>query len=121
KTSSTWPPPGVQYVPYYLRAGGRLTPEAPEGRRQEAPDGFDYDPRLPVPTIGGNLNADVPFAPAGAYVQRCWSGNVACDGADDDLAARADVLTYQTEPLGQDLEVVGPLDVELWAASSAAD
>jgi putative CocE/NonD family hydrolase len=38
-----------------------------------------------------------------------------------DLAERPDVVAFQTEPLEEDLTVVGPLSVELWAATSAAD
>ena len=37
------------------------------------------------------------------------------------LAARADVLTFQTPPLEQPVEVTGSVVVELWAASSAID
>ena len=35
------------------------------------------------------------------------------------VEARPDVLTYTTEPLERDLEVTGPVRVELWATSSA--
>jgi hypothetical protein len=34
---------------------------------------------------------------------------------------RSDVLVYTSEPLKTDLEVTGPIEVKLWAASSAVD
>ena len=37
------------------------------------------------------------------------------------LADRADVLVFQTEPLAEDLEVTGAIDVNLWISSSAVD
>jgi putative CocE/NonD family hydrolase len=37
------------------------------------------------------------------------------------LAARHDVLVFQTPPLTADLEVTGPIEVALWAASSCVD
>jgi putative CocE/NonD family hydrolase len=37
------------------------------------------------------------------------------------VEARADVLTYSTPPLERDVEVTGPVRVELWACSSAPD
>jgi putative CocE/NonD family hydrolase len=36
-------------------------------------------------------------------------------------AKRADVLTFQTEPLAADLTVAGPLDVDLWVSTSGSD
>ena len=44
-------------------------------------------------------------------------------GAFDQRAVerRGDVLVYTTEPLEEDLTVIGPVQVELWAASSAPD
>ena len=37
------------------------------------------------------------------------------------MATRPDVLVFQTNPLDEDLEVTGPISVNLWVASSAAD
>jgi putative CocE/NonD family hydrolase len=37
------------------------------------------------------------------------------------LNARSDVLTFQTPPLNDDVEVTGPLTIHLFAASSALD
>jgi putative CocE/NonD family hydrolase len=83
---------------YYLRAGGRLAPEAPEA--PEPPDGYEYDPLDPlVDPHGGTLG---PFD-------------------QSPLEARRDVLAYRSEPLARDLEATGPIEIELWASSSARD
>ena len=37
------------------------------------------------------------------------------------LAARSDVVVFQSEPLQRDLEVTGPITVSLWVSSSAPD
>jgi len=37
------------------------------------------------------------------------------------LASRPDVLVFQTEPLGEDLEITGPVSLQLWISSSAVD
>ena len=37
------------------------------------------------------------------------------------LAARQDVLMFQTPPLERDVEVTGPLTIKLWISSSAVD
>ncbi|MDQ6670235.1 MAG: CocE/NonD family hydrolase [Chloroflexota bacterium] len=118
QTATAWPPSDIQSVPYYLRADGVLSPDKP---RADSPDMFEYDPHNPVPTIGGNISSGSVFAPAGAYAQRCRRDSPACQGRTDELGSRPDVLTYQTDPLDQDLAVVGPLTVELWAATSASD
>ena len=37
------------------------------------------------------------------------------------MSARDDVLTFQTSPLEADVEVTGPIEMRLWASSSAVD
>jgi putative CocE/NonD family hydrolase len=119
QSAPSWPPPDVDYVPYYFHADGSLSADLPG--RSDPPDGYAYDPLDPVPTIGGNISSGSIFAPPGVYVQRCRPEWPACRGSSYDLAERPDVVTFQTEPLDQDVAVVGPLSVELWASSSAAD
>jgi putative CocE/NonD family hydrolase len=99
-----WPLARAAPTPFYLRTGGLLRTEAPEA---EPPDGYTYDPSNPVPTHGGALLIAPEFAP-GPLDQRS-------------IEARADVLTYTTEPLEHDTEVTGPISVQLWACTSAPD
>jgi putative CocE/NonD family hydrolase len=99
-----WPLSRAQATPFYLRGGGLLAAEPPG---DDPPDTYVYDPADPTPTYGGNLLMNSLFGP-GARDQRA-------------LEARADVLTYTSEPLARDVEVTGPLAVKLWAASDAPD
>ena len=73
-----------------------------------------------MPTIGGNISVGYEIMLPGGYDQR---GRDGLFGATDHLplAARHDVLVFQTPPLVEDVEVIGPLTVTLWAASSAVD
>jgi len=99
-----WPPVRAHNTAYYLHAGGRLGPDAPDG---ETPDRYDFDPADPVPTRGGALLM-TPEYPAGPFDQR-------------PIEARSDMLVYTTPPLEHDIEVTGPITVQLWAVSSAPD
>ena len=103
-----WPLARTRYTAYYLHSGGHANTAAGDGvlttepPADEQPDGFSYDPRDPLPSRGGFLGADG----AGAYDQRPIEG-------------RRDLLVYTTAPLQRDLEVTGPVTLELWATSSA--
>ena len=74
---------------------------------EDAPsDGFVYDPEYPVPTVGGRI-----------------STNPELQGPRDrrPVQIRPDVLVYTSEPFEEDLEVTGPVELKLYAASSAVD
>lgn len=96
----SWPP-AAQPTTYYLHSGKELTTKAAEANSQ--PDCVSFDPANPVPMVGGAL-----FNPAA--------------GSKDNRAveARSDVLTYTTAPLNTDLEVVGPVKLELFVRSDHA-
>lgn len=99
-----WPLARAVKMSYFLRAGGRLDPGRPAA---EEPDRYSYDPNDPVPTCGGATLMGPEF-PSGPMDQRA-------------IEARTDVLLFTSEPLERDVEVTGPLEVRLWAASSAPD
>jgi putative CocE/NonD family hydrolase len=99
-----WPLARAIATPWYLRAGGGLSPQPPGA---EAPDCYAYDPADPVPTRGG-ATLLTPEYPAGPYDQR-------------PIEERPDVLVYRSLPLERATEVTGPVTVHLWASSSAPD
>jgi putative CocE/NonD family hydrolase len=80
-----------------------------------------FDPDHPVPTIGGNISSGLPIMEAGGFDQRESPSFYGCRSPYLPLATRPDVLVFQTGPLREDLEVTGPITVNLWVASSAAD
>jgi len=56
----------------------------------------------------------------GAWDQKCGPHIWNCTD-EIRLSARRDVIVFMTPPLTQDIEVTGPIDVKLWASSSALD
>ena len=112
-----WPLAHTRYTDYYLHADGSLSPDL---AGEAPPTRYTFDPRDPVPTIGGNLSAGDPVLLAGGYDQR---GDPRFFRSADRLPlnARPDVVSFQTAPLVRDLEVTGPLEVVLYASSSAVD
>ena len=108
KQAETWPPEGVQEAVYYLHSGGRAQGAAGDGRLDEMEPGderedcYRYDPQDPVPTL--------------------WTRDLFTVPADRrQLDHRRDILCYRSEPLVQEVEVVGYPSFVLFAASSAFD
>ncbi|MDQ3237697.1 MAG: CocE/NonD family hydrolase [Actinomycetota bacterium] len=99
-----WPVPGSREESWYLGSGYSLSQDTPGA---ESPDEYDYDPRDPVPTIGGpSLLADI-HRPG------------ACDQRE--VEGRSDVLVYTSEVLRENYTVIGAVHATLFAASSAPD
>lgn len=125
-TADRWPLPETEYVNYYLHEGGILSPSEPGGN--EASVTYIFDPENPVPTIGGSMASTQPVWSGGAFNQR----EKPYKGDPDrgfygskppylPLSARKDVIVYQTEPLKQDLQVIGPVVIKIHASSDCRD
>ena len=97
-------------------AAGSVTVPASEGRSTS----YKFDPRDPVPTIGGPVSAAEDVMPGGGFNQVCTKKVF---GAKDELplAARQDVCVFETAPLTHDVEVIGPLEMTLYASSDCVD
>ena len=117
--AEAWPLPGTETRPLYLHADGRLDPEPPKAAESRAT--YDFDPRDPVPTIGGALTSGQPVFEGGAFDQREDARFFGCRSPGLPLEARPDVLVFETPPLAEDLAVVGPIVVELWVSTDAPD
>ena len=113
-----WPLARTAYTPYYLHADGTLSSTAPAAAAP--PTRYSFDPRHPVPTIGGNVSSEGVLMPRGAQDQRCYREHWLCKDTLP-LSARQDVVVFQTPPLQEDVEVTGRLVVKLWASSNAPD
>ena len=109
-----WPLPQARDTKYFLHSQGKANSLSGNGTlstlapRSESPDRYSYDPANPVPTIGGPLCCDAPHLKPGPFDQRPAEG-------------REDVLVYSTPVLADDVEVTGPVRLELFASSSAVD
>jgi len=106
REAPAWPLPKAETRSYYLHTGsgddGHLSAQPPDAN--ELPDVFVYDPADAVPSCGG----------------------VALDGHSGpvdqrEVERRGDVLCYTGDPLPTDLEIAGPVRVELFADSDAPD
>jgi uncharacterized protein len=118
RSASHWPLPGTDFVPWYLGSDGALSSQAP-GRDEAL--AFDFDPACPVPTLGGSITSGEPLMVAGAYDQRTSAQTFGAQAPYGPLAQRPDVLVFQTPVLQEDLEVSGPITIELWVSSTAPD
>ena len=119
RVAPEWPPAEAAATPFYLQRGGSLSVNAP--RIDQAATRYRFDPDNPVPTIGGNISSGLPIMEPGGFDQRESAEFYGCQAPYLPLASRPDVLVFQTEPLAESLEVTGPVEVNLWIASTAVD
>jgi uncharacterized protein len=109
-----WPLARARQTSYFLHSAGKASSALGDGTlsavppQKDAADNFIYDPANPAPTIGGPLCCDSVHLAPGPRDQK-------------DVEARSDVLVYSTPPLEDDLEVTGPVTLDLYAKSSAID
>jgi len=95
-----WPPTGFRPERWYLQDGGGLTTDLPG---TSEPVHYCYDPADPTPNIGGAIMG----RGGGAKDNRVLEG-------------RSDVLLFTSEPVGDDMEVIGPVHAELYVRSKLA-
>lgn len=117
RSEKEWPLKRALITPYYLHPDGSLNTNKPTAAN---PTIFEFDPKHPVPSIGGNVSSQIGLMQAGPYDQHCRPDVMGCSDTRS-LSTRNDVLVFQTAPLEQDLEITGPLVVNLWASSSTVD
>ncbi len=99
--SDTWPVPSYPTV-LYLRGNNLLSLEAPGNEPSQT---YTYNPRNPVPTVGGT-NLILPQGPMNQA---------------DSVWRRPDVLVYETEPLTSDVVITGNVWLRLYASSDRYD
>ena len=114
-----WPIPDARNTRYYLHGDGRLATGLPA---VGAPSmSYDFDPEHPVPSIGGTITSGEPVMRGGAYDQTEGPRFFGCREPYLPLAARPDVLVFETEVLPADVEVTGPIAATLWICSDRPD
>ena len=110
----SWPLERAKETRYLLVSDGKANTASGDGVLATAAGGaapadtYTYDPDNPVPTVGGPLCCDGEHLAPGPRDQK-------------DVEARSDVLVYSTPPLDQDLEVTGPVTLDLFAKTSGVD
>jgi hypothetical protein len=114
RDEDSWPLERAKATRYLLHSAGNANTALGNGSlsvdaaQMEAGDSYVYDPANPVPTVGGPLCCDAVHLAPGPRDQK-------------EVENRADVLVYSTPPLDNDLEVTGPVTLDLFAKSSAVD
>jgi uncharacterized protein len=89
-----WPPPGSLPRHLQLHGDGTLAAGPPARAGVSA---LHYDPAVPTPSVGGPSMDSSRAGPR----------------RNDRLEARADVLTFTSAPLGEPLDVIGPVSIRL--------
>lgn len=144
-----WPLARTQFTSFYLHADGILSTNEPEP--DAASITYTFDPNNPVPTLGGSVAGfsviDKPEEGGPTFTKSPPLGQqadtilqhsyslvtpgpmhqaerpelMACKPPYGPIADRADVLVFQTPPLEEDIEITGPIEVNLWVSSTAPD
>jgi uncharacterized protein len=101
RRAERWPPPATKPCRLYLCGDGGLSPDGPDG----APRGYSYDPRRPIPTLGGrNMLIEA--------------------GPRDQRPARTSTdygLVYRGAALAEDVTIAGNVRVTLHIESDCPD
>jgi putative CocE/NonD family hydrolase len=78
-------------------------------------------PAQPVPTMGGTVTSGEPLMRGGGYDQREGPSFYGSREPYLPVAARPDVLVFETNPLAEDVEVTGVIEANLWISSDSPD
>lgn len=106
----SWPPKNATPRKWYFQPGGKLTTTPPkEGDR--AFDTYQSDPANPVPYRPRPVTA--------TYPGKEWQEWMVEDQRFTQY--RPDVLTYESEPLTEDVVVAGSMTVRLFGSTSGTD
>lgn len=121
RLAQQWPPENTQPIRYYLAPAGALQHKPSTGNAEYLE--FAFDPRDPVPTIGGAVTSGEPVMHGGAFdqVQQPDTFAVRPTEKPRPLAEREDVLVFQTQRLSESLLISGPVVAELWVSSDRPD
>jgi predicted acyl esterase len=109
-----WPLARTRYTPLYLASAGNANTASGNGllswqlSTKSKPDLFTYDPRNPVPTLGGSVCCEPALFPPGPLDQ-------------SSVEIRQDVLVYTSAPLAEEIEVTGPVRTILYVSTNAND
>ena len=106
----SWPPHTAQPRPLYFRAEGKLSFEPP-GDATAAFDSYTSDPAHPVPYRHRPIG---PTYPGGGWPTWLVEDQRFVDN-------RPDVLTWQTQPLDQNLNIAGDIVTRLYASTTGTD
>ena len=137
-----WPLDRSDIYKLYLNSEGSLDSNKP--RIKDSFSTYVFDPKDPVPSIGGNVSSLATLRPIPSFISDAsqlpqsyrveqivlaggWDQREAKNvyGAkppyNEPLGARQDVLVFKTVPLADDLKLTGSIEVTMWVSSDAPD
>jgi len=114
-----WPLPNTRWTPYYIHASSLLSTDKQAAAAESTQ--YDYDPRHPIPSIGGTITSGHPVMVGGAFDQTEGPRFFGSAEPYRPVAERPDVLVFRTLPLPKDVEVTGPIRANLWISSDCPD
>jgi uncharacterized protein len=103
RTAETWPPPGARHVTWHL-----------SGAKSESLTSLN-DGTLARESAGGAETTTYSYPDPG------WMLGVVGFGPNSQPDPARRVLTFTTAPLAEDLEIVGPIKLTLFASSTRSD
>jgi putative CocE/NonD family hydrolase len=139
KTADDWPPAEVDPTRFYAHADGSLSTDPPDAATSSTT--YEFDPRDPVPTIGGNCSSYITYEPRdqpvtayplgdrmllnvtgwGGFDQRTDPDTFGAEPPYGPLADRDDVLVFRTAPLEDPVEIAGPISVCVYGSTDAPE
>jgi putative CocE/NonD family hydrolase len=139
RSAPEWPLPDTEFTAFYAHGDGRLRTDAPTAADSQT--SYEFDPRNPVPTLGGNCSSYITYEPReetlleyplsernlhditgrGAYDQRTRENTLGAERADRPLETRDDVLVFRTPPLEEPVRIAGPISVTVYGETDAPD
>jgi len=139
RSATEWPLPDTEFTRYYAHEDGSLSTDRPVAT--DSKTSYEFDPRDPVPTLGGNCSSYLSFEPReesieelplgdrpylsltghGGYDQRTREDTFGATPPYGPLEQRDDVLVFRTPPLEEPVEIAGPIAVRVYASTDAPD
>jgi putative CocE/NonD family hydrolase len=114
RTWDSWPPrSGIAQRKLFFHAGGRLSFEPPQARSPQQYDQYVSDPSRPVPYRARPIQA--------TYDPRGSGWGVWLTEDQRFVHNRPDVLSWETEPLPEDITIAGEVIAELFASTTGTD
>jgi uncharacterized protein len=138
-SGEAWPLPDTEFETYYAHGDGTLSTDRPDDESSSTT--YEFDPRDPVPTIGGNCSSYYTLEPGGESIeelpladrrtvsitgrgghdQRTRPETFGAEPPYGPLEGRSDVVTFRTARLEEPVEITGPIRVVVEGSTDGPD